>query len=78
MITKDLRVSERSVGRWRRAWRDGSPGLHRAAETSQAVGWSVPRAGAGVGARSHRARLGRPVLDALTPPANRVVGAVRM
>ncbi|WUR86749.1 helix-turn-helix domain-containing protein [Streptomyces phaeochromogenes] len=23
VITKDLRVSERSVGRWRRAWREG-------------------------------------------------------
>ncbi|MFH8387708.1 helix-turn-helix domain-containing protein [Kitasatospora sp. NPDC018058] len=46
VIARDLRVSERSVERWRRAWRRaGGPALDWPRAYAEAVGVPVRRAG---------------------------------
>jgi Homeodomain-like domain-containing protein len=65
VIAKVLRVSERSVERWRRAWREG--GMDALASTGPA---KLPKLSDGQFAelekelaRTRRARLGRPMVD---------------
>ncbi|MFB6672974.1 helix-turn-helix domain-containing protein [Streptomyces sp. NPDC056390] len=62
MIARDLRVSVRSVERWRRAWREGGMEALRSAGPANSPGrhrCPVRRAGRGIGQGSGRARLRR-------------------
>jgi hypothetical protein len=62
-IAKDLRVSVRSVQRWRQMWAAGSA-VAGAGVASEAEPEAVRPAGGGAGQGAGRAWLGRPALDA--------------